>query len=455
MGSTRRLAPGTSLRVARWSLAAALAGFAAFTLIGPAHADSAYSMTASARGVSYVMSNPGFPLVQSVQANTPTAEVVLNSRGQASGYSAAPDPGQDVAELPATGSAQFCGILAGQGIDLPGCETVAKAIPAYPYAYAQSGDAPDDRNFAGAHLHAEATDSSAEAQTVLGPSGAASAESTARATVGSDESTITSAVTSVDSLEFGNYIRLTGIRSVATAHRDPSGHLKLTSSFSISHLHVNGLDVGYDDGSFQVLGRKLPVKLPVQTVLSALRAAGMKATFLPETRTKTGVTSGGVLLSFKLPGAPAGIVPPIPLPLPIGIGLPSTPTTVTYVLGRTEVTSTHQAIPDFDTGIIGGTTGGTTPPVAGTTGGTTGGTTTPPFTGGTSSGVPPITGAGGPQVAPPSGTTAPPAAAAAATGAAVTSDSADIYLAFVITALAIFGSASAIRFLGVRLSWNS
>jgi hypothetical protein len=269
---------------------------------------------------------------------------------------------------------------------------------------------------------------------------------------------VSSAVTSVDSLEFGTFVRLTGIRSTATATRDPEGHLELDSSFAMSHVHVHNLDVSYNDGTFVVGDSKLPIKVPVQTVLSALKASGITAKFLPETRSKTGVTSGGLMLTFKLPGAPQGLIPPIPLPLPIGVGLPTTPTQVTYVLGRTEVASTFQAIPGDDGGgLIGGTTGGTTPPASGTTGGATTGGTAPPISGGTSSGLPPVGGSGGgPQVAPPSGTTAPPASAAALTGAAVTSNhSADIYLAVVLTALAIFGSASAIRFLGVRLSWTS
>jgi len=450
----RRPRPVAPLRVAGWFVAVLVAGFAAVALVGPASADSVFTMTSSARGVSLVMSNPGFPLVQSIQANTPTAEVSLNSRGQASGYSAAPDPGQDVAELFATGSAQLCGILAGNGIKVPGCDKVAALIPAYPYAYAQNGDPPDDRNFAGAHLHAEATETTAEAQTIVGASGAGSAESTARSVAAADGSTTSTAITSVDSLEMGDYLRLTGIRSIATAHRDPEGHLTLSSSFKISSLHVHGLDVGYEDGSFTVLGTQVKSPLPVQTILSALKATGVTATYLPEIRDKTGITSGGLMLTFQLPGAPPGLIPPIPLPLPIGIGLPTTPTTVTYVLGRTEVTSTSQAIPDgVGGGIIGGTTGGTTIPGT-TTGGTVPGAVTPPITGGTT-GAPPIVSPGTSTVPPPNTSGPPPATVTAANTAAVTSDSSGIYLAVVLTALAVFGSASAIRFLGVRLSWNS
>jgi hypothetical protein len=432
-------------RIVRWLLSLAVVTVATLgTALGtaaPARADSAFTLSAMAEGVSVVISNATIPLIQSVQVNTPMASTMLNSRGQGSSYSAAPDPGQDVAELPATGSAEMCAILEAYGAKLPGCAIVAKQVPAYPYAYAQSGDAPQDRDFAGAHMHAEATDSSSEAQTVVGASGAGSAVSTARSAAAGDGSTATSAVTSVDSLQMGTYVELSGIHAVAAANRGLDGRLSLSSSFQIGHLTVDGLDVGYEDGSFVLLGRGIPAPVPTQQVFASLKSAGITATFLPATKTTTGITSEGLMLSYTIPGAPSGIVPPIPLPLPIGVGVPTTPTTITYVLGRAQVASTNQAIGGFNFGGLPGVLGGVAPPLTGTSGGTTPLTATAPLS--------------TPNVASPqSGTTAPPAVAVARRGA-WTSDSADVYLAFVVAALAMFGGVSVLRFLGVRLSWTS
>jgi hypothetical protein len=421
-------------------------GVVAATTVGlatPAGADNAFTLSSMAEGVSVVISNPSIPLIQSVQTNTPMAQAVLNNRGQASSYSAAPDPGQDVAELPATGSAEMCAIFEAYGLKLPGCAIVAKQIPAYPYAYAQSGDPPQDRNFAAAHMHAEATDKSSEAQTVVGAPGAASATSTARTAVDDIGRTTASSVTSVDSLQFGTYFQLSGINAMASAVRDTAGHLTLASSFQIGHLTVNGRELGYQDGKFVALGKSVPVPVPAQPVLSALKVIGVTATFLPETKTSTGIASEGLMLSYTVPGAPAGVVPPIPLPLPIGVGVPTTPTTVTYTLGRAQVASTNVAYGGFNLG------GLTAPPI---------GTTTPPIatTPGGTAALAPTSPLGKANVAPPAnGSPTSPTLAAASPRRAWTSDSADIYLAFVVTALAVFGGATAIRLLGVRLTWTS
>ena len=429
-------------------LGAAAVLCATVSLSAPASAESAFTLSANAQGVSVQIDNQSFPLVQSFQANTPTAQAHLNSNGQGSAYSASPDPGHDVAELPATGASQMCAILEAYGLKLPKCDIVAKNVPPYPYAYAQSGDKPQNERFAGAQLHAEAESNESTARTTVGADGAASATSEAMTSAAQDGSTNASAVTSADTLELGSTLWMSGIRGAADASRDEAGKLELTSSFVIGHLHVNGLDVRYENGSFILLGNAVPLPIPAQQVLSALKAAGITARFLPETKSKTGITSEGLLLRYSIPGAPAGIVPPVPLPLPIGVGVPSTPTTVTYVVGRAEVVSTDQAIGSFDNDIIDtGVSGGTTPP----------GTATPPgttTTGGSSPSTTPPVIKSGQTTDTAAPTDAPPTVAAART-ASWTGDSTDIYLAFVVTALALLGSVTAIRYLGVRLTWTS
>jgi hypothetical protein len=438
----------------------------------PAGADAAFTLTTSADGVSLVVSNASFPVVQSYQVNTPTAQATLNSRQQASGYSAAPDPGRTVAELPPTLSAVICGQLAVNGTTLPGCQLVADQIPSYPFAYAQAGDPPQDKSFPAAHLHAEATQFSSSAQTTSGVSGAASATSTAHTIAHGDGSEDASADTSLDSLQLAAYLRLSGVRASASIHRAPDGTLTPSSTFEIGGLLVDGQQIVYRDGSFSLLGNLVPVPLPTQTVLDALSAVGVTATYLPESKTAGGVTSAGLMLSYQVPGAPSGIVPPLPpTPLPVGVGLPTTPTTVTYVLGRVAATGTYKAIPGGDSGLIGGTL-----PVSPVTTPSSGGPATAPATGGPSSSdtlAPGVANGGslpsGTGTTPAVGSTTPPdvaapvaAAAPASTPAArlsahrpVTGHGADIYLAFVVAALAAFAGASAIRLLGVRHLWTS
>ncbi len=429
----------------------------ALLLAGPADADAAFTLTASAQGISTEVANESIPLVASVQANTPTAQATLNSRGQASSYSAAPDPGQDVAELPGVGASQLCAILIAYGANVPGCDKVAPLIPAYPYAYAQTGDKPQDKSFAGSHLHADATETSSEGQTVTGASGAGSATATARTATASDGSESAIADASVDALTVGDVLSISGVHSNAEIQRDSGGKLTLSSSFTIGHIAVNGLQLGYDNGTFVVLGTQIPVPVPINTVLAAFKAVGITATFLPALATTHGVASEGLSLSWVIPGSPTAVVPPLPLPLPIGVGVPTTPTTVTYVLGRASVDSSYHAIPPSPAGIIGPSAFPTTstPTTPATGGASTPASVTNPDTGivaPTTIGEEPSTPTGvAPQVAPSSG---PAPTVAAAPRAAFTSN-ANIYLAFVITALAVFGGGVAIRYLGVRLSWTS
>ena len=442
--------------------ALALAGGTSFALATPASPDAAFTLSASAQGVATEITNSSIPLITSVQLNTPTAQATLNSRGQATSYSAAPDPGQDVAELPATGSAELCAILAGYGAKVPGCSSIAPLIPAYPYAYAQTGDAPQDKSFAGAHLHAEARENASEGQTIFGASGVTSGTSTARTSTTADGSEDATADASVDAFQLTAAVKVSGIHASASIHRDSAGKLTTTSSFDIGHLTISGLDIGYDDGTFVVLGTQVPVPIPLQTVLSALKPLGVTATFLPPIKTDTGITSEGLSLSYAAPGAPSGLLPPIPVPLPIGVGVPTTPTVVTFTLGRAAVDGSYHSIPGSDsTGLIGGPT--TPPSVAPSAAPATSGSSSAPATT-TDPGVidpgtplttePSLDPGSAPAVAPPTGSSAP-TLVAASPRAAVKSDATDIYLAFVVIALAVFCSATAIRFLGVRLSWTS
>ena len=430
---------------------------------GASGSSSVFSMSASTSGVSLTVFNEGFPLVTGYEANAPSTKATLNSRGQSTAYAATPDPGQDVSELPSVLGTAICG-----GAPIPSCSSLGGQIPAYPTAYAQAGDQPKDLSLPSVHLHAEATGRSANGQATVGASGATNATSTVRLQANDDGSQDATADTDVDGLTLATYLKLTGIHSHATLHRGADGAITTSSTFEVGSFAVNGQRFGFKDGSFTVLGQLVPLPVPVQTVLDALKAVGVTATFLPADKTATGVTSGGLQLTYVAPAPPAGLVPPLPgLPLPIGVGLPATPTNVTYTLGRVAVKGTYKAIPAVGDGVIGGgLTGGSPPPSPSNA--PSASTAVPPIDDGSSSGgslgttdIPAGTTSGdltGSTVAPVVAPAQPAPNGGVVTTAAgkpLTTDSIDIYLALVVAAFAAFGGATAIRFLGVRRTWTS
>ncbi|HVU73627.1 MAG TPA: hypothetical protein VHE83_11760 [Mycobacteriales bacterium] len=452
----------------RVSVLAAVAAVAAATAAfsGDASADSVFSLSASTSGVSVVAYNETFPFVQSLQMNAPSATATLNSRGQATAYAATPDPGHDASELPAVLAGTICSLA-----PIPDCPSVSSQVPRYPVAYAQSGDQPQDVALPAAHLHAEATSTSATSEAVVGVSGATSATSTTRLLANPDGTEDATADTDVDALTLATYFKIAGVHATATLHRAADGGTTTDSSFEIASFDVAGQTFGFKDGQFDVLGNLVPLPVPVQTVFDALAAIGVKATYLPADKTKDGITSAGLELSYQAPAPPTGALPPLPaLPIPIGIGLPSAPTTVTYTLGRVSTTGTYHAIPSGGDGVIGGgLTGPSSTPTSPAT--TNPGTSTPPptSTGVGSDGNPGSSGFGS---VPPSGTdgVVPPSVdnpvvavpqpggggvVTTAAGKPLTTDSLDIYLALVVAAFAAFGGATAIRFLGVRRTWTS
>ena len=428
---------------------------------GVAHADAAFSLSVNTTGVSVVAFNQTFPLVESLQVSAPSATASLNSRGEATAYSASPDPGQDASELPAVLAGALCTTA-----PLPDCPTITTALPRYPTAYAQTGNPPQDVMLPGDHLHAEATSTSSVGQSTIGVAGATNATATARTLANPDGSLVATADSDVEALDLATYLQLSGVHSTASLQRSSGGTLGLDSSFTVGGLTVGGQTFGFRDGSFDLLGTLVPAPVPVQTVLDALKAVGVQGRFLPADKTANGITSAGLSLSYQAPAPPSGVIPPLPgLPLPIGIGLPSGPTTVTYTIGRVSTSGIYKLLPSTSGtvgGIVGGTlTGPTTPassaPAVSSSAPVPTATTGEPATlgsvpSGTSTGAAPIT-PGTPVVAPPQ-----PAAVGVTTVAArqpVSTDPTDIYLALVVAAFAAFGGATAIRFLGVRRTWTS
>ena len=443
-------------------LGAALVAAAALGVAGSggAHADAAFTLTAETSGVSLVVFNTSLPLVQSYQANTPSATVTLNARGQATAFSSAPDPGQSVAELPQLLGGSVCGQA-----PVPSCAATVSQV-SYPSAYAQTGDKPKDVALPAVHLHAEATQTASTAEATVGAVGATDAASTATSVVEPDGSQDAIADTAIDGLTLATYLKLSGIHTSATVHRTEDGTLTLSSTFEVGSLSAGGQTFGFKDGQFTLAGQLVPAPVPVQTVLDALKAVGVTGTYLPEQKTATGVTSAGLSLSYVAPAPPTGVVPPLPIPaLPVGVGVPSTPTTVTYVLGRAVANGTYKAIPGVGSSETGGSLTGSASTVP-STAATTPVTETPPVATGGETGptpggdIPPDTSTGplasggdAPVVAPQQPTTTG-VVTTAVRRQPVTADALNIYLALVVGALLAFGGATWIRLFGVRRSWT-
>lgn len=412
--------------------------------IGSADADAAFTLRTSAQGVSLVAANPDFPFVSSYQVNAPTAIATLNNRGQGIAYSASPDPGLTIAELPVTLSAVLCDSIRANGFDPPGCDTVAKNVPAYPYAYANAGDPPQDKTLPAGHLHAEAKTTSTAADTTNGVDGAAAAVSTAHTRLDDSKALDGLADSAVDGLVLASYLKLSDIHAQATFHRTPSGKLTTTSEFDVGSITVRGQKFGFHNGSFVVPGSVVDIPVPAQQVFNLFKAVGVTATYLPAHKDSAGVTSAGLTLSYSIPGAPKGVVPPLPpLPGPVSVGVPHDATVVTYVLGLVSATGGYQTIPGIGGIPVGGTP--TTYPSSPTGG-------NPPIASGslppTSSGSLPPTTSGGSAASGQQSAGAVPTSFTPLTGA-------NIYLLFVVGALLVFVGASAVRYLGVRHSWNS
>jgi hypothetical protein len=247
------------------------------------------------------------------------------------------------------------------------------------------------------------------------------------------------ATTAADGLVVGP-VSIGGIDGMASATRDASGRLTTVAHTAIAQISVSGQMFGLRDGTFTAAGSATPV--PASTVLGALAAAGVEATYQEPVKSQTGIIAGSLLLRYSVPATPQ-----------------TAPVQLTYKLGEADAAIGYSTI--GGSGPTGGSTGS-----AGTGG--AGGTTIPvgagSGTGGSAPSAPgmaPELGPGGsaptsgdegsPTVAAPSA----PSGTVALTGASRSADPAWLYLAIVVAALVVFGAAHAVRLLGVKFLWTS
>jgi hypothetical protein len=252
----------------------------------------------------------------------------------------------------------------------------------------------------------------------------------------SDGSVVSTAEGYADAFTVAGAISIRGLHVLAEARRGSDGSLATRQDLSASGVEVGGQTFGFADGTFVLPGgAKVPV--PADVVFGLMKNAGVTARFQQPVHTKSGIVSANLSLEYTVPATPG-----------------SRPVTVTVTLGRASAEVLAAALP-------GGPTTASVSPVSNPP--------APPSQGGggSASGPPAAT---TPQVALPGsvsgngGTNASPAIAGAPTTGQpalaavrrpITHKLSNIYLAIVAASLFTFGTATAIRTLGVRLIWTS
>lgn len=487
----RRLVRTTSLGVAGLSLLA-------FTVtrgaVATAAGANAFDGTAAGYGFTTLLENGSIPAGISPELDGPTAQAHLDSLGDSDAFSASPYLGEDVTGLPG---------LAGGLSGIP--------LPADPlFATTSLGDQPKTVNAGAITLRSTSQAGHATSTADTGTS-STGATSSADVSVDPDQSVRAIATAEVRGLDVGGVVRIAGVDARAETDRDPSGAITTSSSLDIGHISVPGLalsvpdcfptsvplpvaglptlptmpafclsqvpglaafagkslsapDLTFRDGTFSVIvfpqagGPAQSIALPAASVLSALSAAGVTATYqrpveLKEASgRKNGVQGASLTFSTKLPSPP----PPISSQI-------SGPTTITTTIGNVSAHVDYTVVPDVlttDAVPVGQAPLPTTGPPAGVPGAGTGspidssgaafGATTPD--GGTVG----ATGSGAglaPQIAGSAPVTTAPQAAALRS-----SDEhrlANIYPILVIAGLLAYAMTHVARSSGRRFRWIS
>jgi hypothetical protein len=399
-------------------LVAVAGGTVPVLLSSPAKAEASFAAVAGANAVDVVASDAqDIPLIGAVKGGGTWGQATLDSNGHSSGFAAFPNPGASEAGA---------GALAG--------------APGDPlFLSAENGQPPADLSQPGLHLHAEAADTSARGYAIAGQEGAGSSRSEATVRQVANGSVLAVATTAADGLVVGP-VTIGGIDGMASATRDASGRLTTVAHTAIAQIGVSGQSFGFRDGTFTAAGSSTPV--PASTVLGALSAAGVEATYQEPEKSATGIISGTLLLRYSVPATPQ-----------------TAPVQLTYKLGEADAAIGYSAI-----GGSGPTGGSTDWASAGGAGGATTGSSAGSGTGGSmpsATGVVPAVDPGG--LAPSSGEGQSPSVATpsaspqtvALAGAGRTADPAWLYLAIVVAALVVFGAAHAVRLLGVKFLWTS
>lgn len=257
-----------------------------------AQSSSLFEATANAEAVRLGLSfDP--PLVQDELANPAVlaAQASLTSRGESSGYASSPYPGDFPVTVP--------GLLS--SVILQG----AFSVPSYPLIASSNHPGVPEQSLAVGpiNLSARSVETSSSGVATDGVNRSAT-------TVGVDRTTGTvtaEATTSFASIDLGNdVLSIDGIRSSATARREPGADVIADSEFTVSSLRILGQRVEVTREGLELLGTQLPFGLggvadALSVLLVGLAGAGIEIEFLPSEITDHGAISAGLQITEVLP----------------------------------------------------------------------------------------------------------------------------------------------------------
>lgn len=471
----RRYTAGVGLAIV---LAAMPPGSARSQTVGGSTSGSTASFDAvtAAYGFDSTISNPSIPLGLVIEGAGPTAQAHLSSIGAADAFSSFPYPGDTVTGLPGLLSAVFLGGL---------------TVPPYPfYASTSIGSQPASVNYPGISLSSESQASQARSNAVVGTS-ANGYSANAVAWQDPDTTVHATATATMNVVQLGGLLSLSGVQSSATEVMNPDGSIQGTSSLSIGHLGIPGLrisiptstpsavsipipipgipqlptlnfppipipfggmtlgtpDIGFVDGVFTLtlpIGGKQTFALPAQPVLDAFKAMGITMTFQGVQKTANSIVAPALSIHTILPAPPHNTYF-------------NGPTPVEITLGRSSASIQGSVTP------AGGSGGGTVPADLGsqpTTSGTagspgsvgTGTSPSPASLSSTSGGLAPSLAAS----APSRKTLGPSARRALTTGRRAGLGSIfDLYLILIAVGVIGIVASQVLSFVGVRSSWKS
>jgi hypothetical protein len=433
---------------------------------GTASADSTttFDATASAYGFDAVIANKTIPAGISPEAAGPVAQSELSSLPAGTSFASFPYPGDVVAGVP--------GLLSSIVMNLP-------QPPAYPLITTSGlSQGKQTANEPGIGLSADTETSDAEAHAVFGTDGTG-AVADSKIVVDPQNGVTATATTSDNAITLGSLGDIGSVTSSATATQASDGTVTSTSSIAVTGLNIpvlqltipkgsptlapiqglpipsipipfggttlNAPSIGFVDGEFTIelpLLGKTQFVLPAQTALSALKAAGIDATYSQPIKTKTGIVGAALSLKYVVPSPPKGL----------------------EISGPTDVTMTFGDTSASIKGSMDAGTGSITPGSGKVTGTTPGGTSsTVPAVGSSGGGASGLPGVGGTSSLPAGSSSEPGSAPVVASGAqpavGLTASrlvnprsplSWSLYLVLVAAALAGTYSTQTLRLLGVR-----
>jgi hypothetical protein len=434
-----------------------------------AAADLSYDGVASAYAFDATVSNPSIPLGMAVELAGPVAQAEQTSLDESNAFSAFPYLGQTATTLP--------GVLDTlTGVPLPPYPLIASSQ--------LSDSAPKDIEYPGISLHAQSGTDRTSARADVGTGGIGMS---AIATVTDDASSGLSSVATAtcNLLTMSNIFEVKGVVTSAQVTLDPTGKLTRKSSLTIGEISVPGMAltippstpgqetlpvplpgvpqlppldlptiplpfggqtlvepwIGFKDGYFTLSLPGLPnlqFPLPAQTVINAFKATGIEVSYEAAQNTEDGVVAPALVLTKTLPAPPSNEVV-------------NGETVETLTLGRAVASIAGGVVPTpgFSTSALGSGTG--------TAGTPSFSSASLPASAAESLGsVPAVSGAPIVQSAAtgPQGVAEAPAEGIPS-GARWIINSHWAYLFFLAAALAVLGSTSILRILGVRVLWHS